>query len=120
MKRAGGESPVRHRANEGMTARQRIEGRGDKPQGDRKLTRQRLNAIPTSLPASDTDAALDAAKTEHAERKTRKKFSMAPTANDDYEPVRVPRPAGMAEWGGVAGASPDAPVKGQRDTDRWV
>lgn len=45
---------------------------------------------------------------------------MAPTSNEDYEPVRVPRPEGMGEWGGVAGASPDAPVKGARDTDRWV
>lgn len=45
---------------------------------------------------------------------------MAPTSNDDYEPVRVPRPAGVSEWGGVGGASPDAPVKGHRDTDRWV
>lgn len=77
-----------------------------------------MNAIPTSLPTA-SDAALDAAKSEHAEKK-RKKFSMAPTSNDDYEPVRVPRPAGVSEWGGVGGASPDAPVKGHRDTDRWV
>lgn len=83
-----------------------------------KLTSQRLNAIPSSLPSA-SDAALDAAKSEHAEMK-RKKFSMAPTSNDDYEPIRVPRPAGVSEWGGVGGASPDAPVKGQRETDRWV
>lgn len=75
--------------------------------------------MPSSLP-SDADAALDAAKADHAEKKKKKKFSMAPTANDDYEPVRVPRPAGVSEWGGVGGAAPDAPVKGHRDTDRWV
>lgn len=74
---------------------------------------QRLNAVPSS-----TDAALDAGREQSAEK--RKKFSMAPTANDDYEPVRVPRPAGVSEWGGVADAGPDAPLKGARDTDRWV
>jgi cytochrome c oxidase assembly protein subunit 16 len=45
---------------------------------------------------------------------------MAPTAQDDYEPVRVPRPEGVAEWGAVAEASEDAPIKGHRKEDRWV
>ncbi|TXT03885.1 hypothetical protein VHUM_04308 [Vanrija humicola] len=47
-------------------------------------------------------------------------FSLAPTSNDDYEPIRVPRPAGVSEWGGVRDASPDAPIKGHRKEDRWV
>jgi len=38
--------------------------------------------------------------------------------NEEYEPVRVPRPEGVPEWGGIGGE--DAPVKGQRKTDRWV
>ncbi|KLT38774.1 cytochrome c oxidase assembly protein COX16, mitochondrial [Cutaneotrichosporon oleaginosum] len=41
------------------------------------------------------------------------------TSQDDYEPVRVPRPVGMPEWG-AAPSSGDAPVKGARAEDRWV
>lgn len=56
-----------------------------------------------------------------AERKKKKqKKNIFDTATqDDYEPVRVPRPAGMPEWGAM-GSSGDAPVKGARPEDRWV
>ena len=50
---------------------------------------------------------------------TKRKFSMQALNNDEYEPVRVPRPEGVPEWGGGVGGG-DAPVKGQRKTDRWV
>ncbi|WOO78834.1 Cytochrome c oxidase assembly protein COX16, mitochondrial [Vanrija pseudolonga] len=76
----------------------------------------RLNAPASSL--SSNDEALAAVTSAPAPPK--KKFSLAPTSNDDYEPIRVPRPAGVSEWGGVRGASPDAPIKGQRKEDRWV
>jgi cytochrome c oxidase assembly protein subunit 16 len=47
---------------------------------------------------------------------------MAAVGNDEYEPVRVPRPEGVPEWGvgGAVGASEDAPLKGSRKEDRWV
>ncbi|RSH87640.1 Cytochrome oxidase assembly [Apiotrichum porosum] len=50
----------------------------------------------------------------------KKKFSMAATTQDDYEPVRVPRPDGVSEWGAMSSGSEDAPVKGSRPEDRWV
>ncbi|KAL1409815.1 Flavin-linked sulfhydryl oxidase of the mitochondrial IMS [Vanrija albida] len=73
----------------------------------------RLNAPPGTL-SSSSDDSLSAAPAP-----PKKKFSMAPTTNDDYEPVRVPRPAGVPEWGGMR-AGPDAPIKGHRKEDRWV
>jgi hypothetical protein len=50
---------------------------------------------------------------------TKRKFSMQALNNDEYAPVRVPRPEGVPEWGGGVGGE-HAPVKGQRKTDRWV
>lgn len=44
---------------------------------------------------------------------------MAPVAQDDYEPVRVPRPSGVPEWG-AGQAGEEAPLKGRRKEDRWV
>ncbi|WVO15254.1 hypothetical protein L204_102910 [Cryptococcus depauperatus] len=49
----------------------------------------------------------------------KKKFSMTPTSTDDYEPIRVPRPAGVPQWGS-ARAGEEAPIKGSRKEDRWV
>lgn len=44
---------------------------------------------------------------------------MASVSQDDYEPVRVPRPEGVPEWGeGKSGE--EAPMKGYRREDRWV
>lgn len=44
---------------------------------------------------------------------------MAPLGNEEYEPVRVPRPEGVPEWGpGTVGE--EAPMKGSRKEDRWV
>lgn len=45
---------------------------------------------------------------------------MAPTSQDDLENVRVPRPAGMPQWGPALVTEGDAPKKGQRKEDRWV
>jgi cytochrome c oxidase assembly protein subunit 16 len=44
---------------------------------------------------------------------------MAAVNNDEYEPIRVPRPAGTPEWG-AGGGGEEAPVKGKRREDRWV
>nr|P0CM84.1 RecName: Full=Cytochrome c oxidase assembly protein COX16, mitochondrial; Flags: Precursor [Cryptococcus neoformans var. neoformans JEC21]P0CM85.1 RecName: Full=Cytochrome c oxidase assembly protein COX16, mitochondrial; Flags: Precursor [Cryptococcus neoformans var. neoformans B-3501A] len=46
-------------------------------------------------------------------------FSMASVSQDDYEPVRVPRPVGVPEWGGGRSGE-EAPMKGYRKEDRWV
>lgn len=50
----------------------------------------------------------------------RPKFSMAPTPQAELENVRVPRPAGMPEWGPAVVSDQDAPIKGYRKEDRWV
>lgn len=102
------------------------------------LTHQRLNgpvsslgdndaalaaAMPSSLGVSSTPAEPAASATDAAlrERKTRnrKKNFFETTSQDELEPVRVPRPAGVPEWG-VGGGGPEAPVKGARAEDRWV
>jgi cytochrome c oxidase assembly protein subunit 16 len=44
---------------------------------------------------------------------------MAAVGHDEYEPVRVPRPEGVPEWG-AAGGGEEAPLKGSRKEDRWV
>jgi cytochrome c oxidase assembly protein subunit 16 len=52
---------------------------------------------------------------------SKSKLSMKPISNEDYEPVRVPRPAGVPEWGGPAvNAGAEAEPIGRRKTDRWV
>ncbi|GFZ46900.1 Cytochrome c oxidase assembly protein COX16, mitochondrial [Saitozyma sp. JCM 24511] len=84
----------------------------------------RLNAT-----SSSSDAALDASTSASTESpdssmpvsrpssSRRPKFSMAPVAQDDYEPVRVPRPSGVPEWG-AGQAGEEAPLKGRRKEDR--
>ncbi|CAK9786041.1 unnamed protein product [Cutaneotrichosporon oleaginosum] len=71
---------------------------------------------PSQAAAPDVTTRTEAAL---AERKKRKKNFFDTTSQDDYEPVRVPRPVGMPEWG-AAPSSGDAPVKGARAEDRWV
>ena len=44
---------------------------------------------------------------------------MRAVGQDEYEPVRVPRPEGMPEWGPGRGRE-EVPVKGKRKQDRWV
>lgn len=44
---------------------------------------------------------------------------MASISQNDYEPVRVPRPEGVPEWGGGRSGE-EAPMKGYRKEDRWV
>ena len=46
-------------------------------------------------------------------------LSMTPVDRDDLENIRVPRPAGVPEWGTIQ-SKDDAPIKGQRKEDRWV
>jgi cytochrome c oxidase assembly protein subunit 16 len=99
------------------------------PTADEHCSHQRLQGLggddaalsgtvtPSQLAAADvtptrTEAAL-------AERKKKKKNFFDTTSQDEYEPVRVPRPAGMPEWGAMP-SSGDAPVKGSRPEDRWV
>ncbi|KAL7420206.1 Flavin-linked sulfhydryl oxidase of the mitochondrial IMS [Cryptotrichosporon argae] len=84
----------------------------------------RLNAPVSS--STSNDAALDALRVSSpaappgaAGAVGRKKFSMRSTSQEDYEPVRVPRPEGVPEWGGGR-AGDEAPVKGSRAGDRWV
>lgn len=80
------------------------------------MTPSQLGASsPPHSEESRTDAALRERKA--ANRKKKNFFEM--TSQDDYEPVRVPRPAGMPEWGAAPSAE-DAPVKGARKEDRWV
>ncbi|WWC69862.1 uncharacterized protein I206_103805 [Kwoniella pini CBS 10737] len=101
--------------------------RSDRRKVDLKEEYYRLN-VPSSLSTLDpADSALDAnssssssSSTPSIPKKPRKsRFSMIPVSQDDYEPVRVPRPEGVPEWGGGRGGE-EAPLKGQRETDRWV
>jgi len=90
-----------------LTRFQRLNNPGFKPsESDSKL------ASPSPPPAA---AALEGVP----KTPTRRKFSMAAVGNDEYEPVRVPRPEGVPEWG-AAGGGEEAPLKGSRKEDRWV
>ena len=86
---------------------------------------QRLNNLsgpsgPSGPSSDDADAALDATpRPLTLKRKSKGGLSMSPVSQDAYEPVRVPRPEGLPEWG-PAPAVEEAPVKGQRKEDRWV
>ncbi|KIR56789.1 cytochrome c oxidase-assembly factor COX16 [Cryptococcus gattii Ru294] len=86
------------------------------PAGDSSSLDSAL-AAPTSL---SSPSSLDASPVSvPAPPKKKKRFSMASVSQDDYEPVRVPRPEGVPEWG--AGKSgEEAPMKGYRREDRWV
>lgn len=76
-----------------------------------------LGASPSASTAA-TPSATDAALRERKTRNRKKNF-FETTSQDELEPVRVPRPAGVPEWG-VGGGGPEAPVKGARPEDRWV
>ncbi|KAK6909793.1 cytochrome c oxidase-assembly factor COX16 [Kwoniella mangroviensis CBS 8886] len=97
--------------------------RSDRRKVDLKEEYYRLNAPSSQISSlSSPDSALNAdlAPSPSIPRKPKKsKFSMSPVSQDDYEPVRVPRPEGVPEWGGGRGGE-EAPLKGQRKTDRWV
>ncbi|WWD16990.1 hypothetical protein CI109_101426 [Kwoniella shandongensis] len=103
--------------------------RGDRRKVDLREEYYRLNAPDLQSPDSALDASLSSAyqnesttnpdQTNTNTKPRRPKFSMAPVSQDDYEPLRVPRPQGMPEWGGGKGGE-EAPLKGQRKTDRWV
>lgn len=103
-----------------------LEGNG----GIERADAQRLNAPPgQSPPDSSLDATLSSQPSPHtpaltddtpAAPKKRPKLSFTPVNQQEYEPVRVPRPAGMPEWGAAPPAGEDAPLKGQRKEDRWV
>ncbi|BEI80256.1 hypothetical protein CcaverHIS002_0107850 [Cutaneotrichosporon cavernicola] len=89
----------------------RLQGLGDDADLSGSTTPSQLAA--TDAAPTKTEAAL-------AERKKKKKKNFFDTTSqDDYEPVRVPRPAGMPEWGAMPSGE-DAPVKGARPEDRWV
>ncbi|WVQ80130.1 hypothetical protein IAT38_002231 [Cryptococcus sp. DSM 104549] len=98
--------------------------RADRRKIDLKEEYYRLNA-PGGQSLSSLDASLDASldSSRSSSNPTtppkRPKFSMAAVSQDDYEPVRVPRPEGVPEWGGGRGGE-EAPLKGQRKEDRWV
>lgn len=85
---------------------------------------QRINGITSSTPSSPPSSLLDAdinPDTSPSPSKPRKsKLSLAAIDQDAYEPVRVPRPAGMPEWGPGVREEEAAPLKGSRKEDRWV
>ncbi|WRT66682.1 uncharacterized protein IL334_003642 [Kwoniella shivajii] len=108
--------------------------REDRRKVDLKEEYYRLNAPESklsSLSHQPEDSSLNAdltnptsssslTSTSNPTKRTRKsKFSMTPVPRDEYEPVRVPRPEGVPEWGAVK-AGEEAPLKGQRKEDRWV
>ncbi|WVW84266.1 hypothetical protein I302_106296 [Kwoniella bestiolae CBS 10118] len=104
--------------------------RSDRRKVDLKEEYYRLNAPSSQISSlSNPDSALDADITPSPSTSTssspipkkprKSKFSMTPVSQDDYEPVRVPRPEGVPEWGGGK-VGEEAPVVGQRKTDRWV
>ncbi|OXG36486.1 cytochrome c oxidase-assembly factor COX16 [Cryptococcus neoformans Bt120] len=86
------------------------------PTGDNSSLDNSL-AMPSPLSSpSSLDASLASSP---APPKKKKKFSMASISQNDYEPVRVPRPEGVPEWGGGRSGE-EAPMKGYRKEDRWV
>ncbi|WWD03227.1 hypothetical protein V865_001278 [Kwoniella europaea PYCC6329] len=99
--------------------------RSDRRKVDLKEEYYRLNAPSAQISSlSNPDSALNAdlsplPSTSIPKKPKKSKFSMSPVSQDDYEPVRVPRPEGVPEWGGGK-AGEEAPLKGQRTTDRWV
>ncbi|WVR06757.1 hypothetical protein IAU60_003792 [Kwoniella sp. DSM 27419] len=92
--------------------------RSDRRKVDLKEEYYRLNAQPADA-ALDASLSSDPTSTSSTKKPRRPKFSMAPVSQDDYEPVRVPRPEGVPEWGGGR-VTEEMPVRGQRKTDRWV
>ncbi|BEJ11337.1 hypothetical protein CspHIS471_0107590 [Cutaneotrichosporon sp. HIS471] len=88
----------------------RLQGLGDDAALSGSITPSQLAAADAA--PTKTEAAL-------AERRKKKKNIFDTTSQDDYEPVRVPRPDGMPEWGAMPSGE-DAPVKGARPEDRWV
>lgn len=88
---------------------------------------QRLNNPDYKSSSSPSDQKLAAPSSQPSELEgvpkppttSRRKFSMQALNNEEYEPVRVPRPEGVSEWGGGVGGE-EAPVKGKRREDRWV
>lgn len=83
--------------------------------------RQRMNGITSSSDTDRLDANLSDDITGAPPAKPRKsKLSFAAVDQDSYEPVRVPRPAGMPEWGPGVRPEEEAPKKGSRKEDRWV
>ncbi|OCF43048.1 cytochrome c oxidase-assembly factor COX16 [Kwoniella heveanensis CBS 569] len=117
-----------------MDAQEELGMRGDRRKVDLKEEYYRLNAPIQGSPDSALDASLNPnpaspssssspesstpAAAGRQPKRTKSKFSMTPLSQDDYEPVRVPRPEGVPEWGGVR--AEEAPIKGQRAADRWV
>ncbi|WVF71128.1 hypothetical protein IAT40_005925 [Kwoniella sp. CBS 6097] len=120
-----------------MDAQEELGMRGDRRKVDLKEEYYRLNAPVQGSPDSALDADADARQyldpssasssspsasssstTKPKRTRSKSKFSMTPLSQDDYEPVRVPRPEGVPEWGGIK--AEEAPIKGQRSTDRWV
>ncbi|KAK8864697.1 hypothetical protein IAR55_001949 [Kwoniella newhampshirensis] len=94
--------------------------RGDRRKVDLRDEYYRLNAPAPQSP----DSALDASyhndpSIPPISKPRRPRFSMTPVSQEDYEPLRVPRPEGVPQWGGGKGGE-EAPLKGQRKTDRWV
>ncbi|WVQ99724.1 hypothetical protein IAU59_006866 [Kwoniella sp. CBS 9459] len=107
-----------------LDAQEELGMRGDRRKVDLKEEYYRLNAPVQGSPDSALDASLNPPPgtgeltTTPKRSKSKSKFSMTPLSQDDYEPVRVPRPDGVPEWGGIK--AEEAPIKGQRSTDRWV
>ncbi|WWC88994.1 uncharacterized protein L201_003911 [Kwoniella dendrophila CBS 6074] len=105
--------------------------RSDRRKVDLKEEYYRLNAPSDQVSSfSNPDSALDADIQPSSssnpitsgaipKKPKKSKFSMTPVSQDDYEPVRVPRPEGVPEWGGGR-VGEEAPLVGHRKTDRWV
>ncbi|ODO08325.1 cytochrome c oxidase-assembly factor COX16 [Cryptococcus wingfieldii CBS 7118] len=95
--------------------------KADRRKVDLREEYYRLNnpdALPSTHSAS-SEPSLSSLDARSTAKPSRKKFSMAAVSQDDYEPVRVPRPQGVAEWG-AGNAVEEAPLKGYRKEDRWV
>ena len=74
---------------------------------------------PISSSSSSSSSQTEQKRPEGTPKPPKRKFSMAAIDNASYEPVRVPRPEGVPQWGGGGGGE-DAPLKGSRKEDRWV
>ncbi|WVQ77894.1 hypothetical protein IAR50_007599 [Cryptococcus sp. DSM 104548] len=95
--------------------------KADRRKVDLREEYYRLNN-PDALPStygSSSEPSLSSLDARPITKAPRKKFSMAAVSQDDYEPVRVPRPEGVPEWG-AGKAVEEAPMKGYRKEDRWV
>ncbi|EIW65939.1 hypothetical protein M231_02840 [Tremella mesenterica] len=89
----------------------------------------RLDASKSSSQSSTSSSGLQSVESEmrqgendpvnKQERSSERKNKKMTISQEEYEPIRVPRPAGVSEWGSVGGLE-EAPLKGYRKEDRWV